>query len=397
MITDDMAHEGVVLRNEELFGVKMVKITGNFITAGSAGKFAQDRSQLPLSASEKESEPEQGDLEPTGEDDVEGGARPFRIAMFPGAFKPPHKGHLNMAERLAKNSGIDKVQIIISSPLKNQRSLPNGKVIDAETSKLIWQQLISNSDIPNDDLVAPLGAEVFLGCGDKGDDRMRYEGLIKKAREDLKIKIVVCPLDERHDASYIDLLNSNPEIKNQVPSVKEGSLNFEDFHGKDMRFFAALAGETEIGLELFSSFVPEGDALPILGILGINPAGSSIANQPAEVDFDKDSLLEMIESVFLQEDFQRKMKARLCKAHDWFLHQGRKDLTKHGGGFHLDPPKCKSNAFLAKEGVVLKFKKKTGCVDLEEMSSMAAGNVAIAAGNAFNPEEELEKRSSSNK
>ena len=39
MITDNMAHEGVVLRNEELFGVKMVKITGNFIWGYKVKKF----------------------------------------------------------------------------------------------------------------------------------------------------------------------------------------------------------------------------------------------------------------------------------------------------------------------------------------------------------------------
>ncbi len=61
--------------------------------------------------------------------------------------------------------------------------------------------------------------------------------------------------------------------------------------------------------------------------------------------------------------FQKSMKPRLSKAHATYLDMGRKDLTKHGGGFHLDRPKDVSNAFLAEEQE-----------EIEEMSSMAAGN-----------------------
>ena len=49
--------------------------------------------------------------------------------------------------------------------------------------------------------------------------------------------------------------------------------------------------------------------------------------------------------------FQRKMRRRLSKAHATYLDMGRKDLTKHGGGFHLDRPKDISNAFLAEEEI----------------------------------------------
>jgi len=57
------------------------------------------------------------------------------------------------------------------------------------------------------------------------------------------------------------------------------------------------------------------------------------------------------------------MKSRLAKAHSTYLDMGRKDLTKYGGGFHLDRPKNTSNAFLAEE-------------DIDEMSSVAGGNVS---------------------
>ena len=75
--------------------------------------------------------------------------------------------------------------------------------------------------------------------------------------------------------------------------------------------------------------------------------------------------------------FQKTMKSRLSKAHATYLDMGRKDLTKHGGGFHLDRPKDGSNAFLAEEQE-----------ELEEMSSMAAGNVAGFAGSLGTKEDE---------
>ena len=58
----------------------------------------------------------------------------------------------------------------------------------------------------------------------------------------------------------------------------------------------------------------------------------------------------------------------------WFLDQGRKDLTKHGGGFHLDRVKGKSNAFLAEE-----VEDDEDEESLEELSS-AAGSVEGYAG-----------------
>ena len=433
IVTDEMAHEGVVLRNEELFGVKMVKITGNFITSGSTGKFASNRpeEQLPLSPSEREEQPEQADIE-APEEVLAAGRRPFRIGMLPGAFKPPHRGHLNMATRLAKAAKLDKVLILISKPTQKQRAMASGKVLTAEDSQLIWQQYIAGSSIPNaeahpsphaspvqvvydyvmkdpdpnDDLIAPLGAEIFLGCGDKGSDADRYSEIAAKARKDLKIKIVTCPLDVRHTGEYMELLNSAPEIKNNMPSVIDPDEDKDprDFHGSDMRYLAEFTENSSVALELFKDFVPKGDALAVLGILGINPSSAGIerdepsAQAPGAV-MEVENLFDLFGEILLQEDFQDKMKARLCRAHDWFLNQGRHDLTKHGGGFHLDPPKCKSNAFVAKESVKSKIKLKLlkgfAEKDIEEASSMGAGMVAISpakigVGKRENEEDEEE-------
>ena len=128
-----------------------------------------------------------------------------------------------------------------------------------------------------------------------------------------------------------------------------------------------------------------------MGIMGLNPADQrdDESDQVEEPEIDEpnqvdepeiDELAEIIcqeaQKVFegfkaqkapkakkASGKFQQSMKTRLAKAHSTYLDMGRKDLTKHGGGFHLDRPKNISNAFLAEE-------------DIDEMSSMAGGNVA---------------------
>jgi hypothetical protein len=416
IITDEMAHEGIVLRNEELFGVKMVKITGNFITVGSSGKFAQDR----LSPSEREENPEQGDIENSGDgaaEEFDPDIEIYRIALVPGAFKPPHRGHLRMVEQFANIGLIDKVIILISNPLKRSRTLPSGKVITSEHAKLIWENYIAGSDIgkaevlisdsaspmtavydyignPVDDnnpLVAQANSEVFLGCGDKGSDVGRFKESGKYTREDVKVKIVACPLEEKHSSSYMSILQSSEEISSEMPSMNDSSKDPADFHASDMRYLAEKAITNVTARELFSDFTPHGDALAVMGILGLNPV---------DTQEDEDVYTEVVFNCIdelLVEDFQSKMKTRLCGAHNWFLDQGRNDLTKHGGGFHLDRPKCKSNAFVAKENIE---EDEEDVID--EISSMAGGSVeghSSGAWTGFTDEdnEEEKKRTQQNR
>ena len=64
------------------------------------------------------------------------------IALVPGAFKPPHSGHLGMVEQYAQeiSSHPDgKVVVLISNPVNASRSLPNGREITAADSRKIWE------------------------------------------------------------------------------------------------------------------------------------------------------------------------------------------------------------------------------------------------------------------
>lgn len=354
------------------------------------------------------------DSRESGEEATQAETGPSSIAVVPGAFKPPHKGHLNMVEQLA--AVADKVIVVISRPTKGGRALPmSGKVIDADHAEQIWRAFLDKSPAgsktqiiqspaaspvgvtydfvmkdpePGNDLIAPQGATVILGCGDKEDDKTRYQTIVSKARKDLNIEIQVCDLSAKHSNEYLKTLENNPHIASRVPSNTKSTVDVSDFHASDMRFIIDVAAEDPIGLQLLKDFVPRPeDSKAVLGILGLNPADKTRPeeDQVEEPELETDELREIIENTLsdvLREGFraqkapkagpskgkfQRRMRKRLSKAHSTYLDMGRKDLTKHGGAFKMNRKKNVSNAFLAEE-------------ELDEMSSMAAGNVAGYAG-----------------
>jgi cytidyltransferase-like protein len=362
-----------------------------------------------------------GPIEPTGAEErpLKGESEPLVIGIVPGAFKPPHKGHLSMVEALAENA--DKVIVMISKPLKSGRTLPmSKKSIDSNHAEQIWKAYLDKSpagrktvvmqspsaspvgvtydfvmqepDVTNQ-LIAPRNATILLGCGDKEDDSSRYETITKKAREDLKIEIQVCDLVAKHTGEYLQFLQENPEISEGMPSNGKSTVDVADLHASDMRYVIDVAAENPAGLILLEDFVPNPeDALAVMGILGINPAGPAqdedvLAVRPEE-DQVEEPEIDQLEEIINQEaeiffegfraqkspkgkkdsgKFQTSMRKRLSKAQATYLDTGRKDLTKYGGGFHLDRPKHASNAFLAEE-------------ELDEMSAMASGAVAGFSG-----------------
>jgi cytidyltransferase-like protein len=374
------------------------KLTGNFAPANQILGMERFQRFGPIEPAEE------GELAAQGE------TQALTIAVVPGAFKPPHKGHLAMVESLAENA--DKVIVIISTPLKGGRALPSGKVIDSDHAVQIWNAYLDGSPAKNktvvmkspaaspvgvtydfvmkepdatDPLVAPPNTTVLLGCGDKEDDKSRYENIISKAREDLEIKVQVCELTAKHSPEYLELLKTNPAVIELLPSNKKGSVSIDDLHASDMRYVIDVATKDPIGVSMLMDFVPQTeDAMAVMGILGLNAADQRGSESDQVEEPEIDELAEIIyqeaQKVFegfkaqrapkpkkASGKFQKSMKSRLAKAHNTYLDMGRKDLTKHGGGFHLDRPKNISNAFLAEE-------------DIDEMSSMAGsmagGNVA---------------------
>ena len=92
--------EGIVLRDRIAFGTDdPVKITGNFILGGEAGKLAQ-KARAPAKETEKT-----GNI----------------IALFPGGFKPPHAGHFELAKRYAEDPQVSKVLMLLGPAIRTSK------------------------------------------------------------------------------------------------------------------------------------------------------------------------------------------------------------------------------------------------------------------------------------
>jgi len=357
---------------------------------------------------------------------LEASSGPLTIALFPGSFKPPHKGHVLAASALAEKA--DVIYILISAPQLSGRALKSGNPITAEQAIQCWNAFIDKSPLknkakimvgpqgvaspmmtaidfiqhpadPNNMFAAPENATVILGVGAKGSDADRYGPRImqksKENRPDLTIKkMAVGPFE--HSNEYLELLRQHPSVAGILNKgkgrVSPNELSEEErlegriadkqiYHASDMRDFIDLAVEDPIGLEFLKDFVPlPEDVLALMGILGLNPADKMEPETDQVEEPEVDELAEIIyqeaQKVFEgfkaqkapkgkpdSGTFQEKQRRRLASAHGDYLDNGRKDLTKYGGAFHLDRPKNASNAFLAEE-------------DIDEGSSMAGGNVA---------------------
>ena len=191
----DSAVEGFVFTYDD----QMYKFTGNFAPVNQIlGLFKYGRGSVPAikrSPAKAEEPQELDELEQVPQNGPE-----RIVAVLPGAFKPPHKGHFEMALHYA---GVaDVVYIYISR-------IPRG-AIDFETSRLIWNTYKAASKDPNaskiqviakpsenaspvgaayefvgnknsDPMLAQAGDLVILAASDKADDKgvpdfMRFKG-----------------------------------------------------------------------------------------------------------------------------------------------------------------------------------------------------------------------------
>lgn len=126
------------------------------------------------------------------------------IAIVPGAFKPPHLGHLDMVRQYAEQA--DEVIVLISSPLKASRGV-NGKTISARDSQQIWDMLLDDQGLSNVRVEispkpspvtatfeyvgeeGPLepGTKLVLGASQKGGDFKRWKSAAKYVKPGVEL------------------------------------------------------------------------------------------------------------------------------------------------------------------------------------------------------------------
>ena len=267
---DVMDHEGVVLRDEKLFGPNPVKITGEFIVGNLASGFGNIKEEEQVDAEQPEPAPVSGKS----------------IALVPGSFKPPHAGHLAMVQQYAANH--DEVLVLISRPLKKQRTLADGTVISAGDAKKMWEILLGsvpNVDVQISNQASPISAVyeyignegplnpgdvITLGCSSKGCDYNRWRGAGKYIKDGVKFKdpeaTAVDPA--RHSQEYMNILSQSPVGEN-MPSVTDSNKDPADFHASDMRYLLGVAAKMPEAVELLDDFTNNNTEM-FLNILGID-------------------------------------------------------------------------------------------------------------------------------
>ena len=297
---DVKGHEGIVLRDEKLFGPNPVKVTGEFIVGNIEGGFGQMN---------EEDEEEAVDLEIVGAGAADGAKEAAvndTIAIVPGSFKPPHMGHLKMVEEYANSN--NKVIVLISNPVKNVRTMPDGSSISADKSLQMWNAFAAHLD--NVEIMVSPGAAspmtatfemlsapeplntgdvITLGASRKGGDWKRWVGApnVKGVREDLEFRDPgeTAAQIASHTAEYMGLLQTSPlaqEMPSVVDSKNEDSKkqrNPREFHADDMRYLLGKVAEDAEAAELLKDFTGSPEMLmEFLSILGID----SGMNEPLE-------------------------------------------------------------------------------------------------------------------
>lgn len=230
------------------------------------------------------------DNEDETDDPVVDANYPKTTAIVPGAFKPPHKGHLDMVQKYSDIA--DEVIVLISKPTKSGRRLPNGREVNANDSESIWKVLtapLSNVDVKVSTHASPINAAyefvgeegpinigdtVILGASTKDDDWKRWTGAEKYVKEGVNLippeQSAVTP--SKHSDEYINLLNIEAEkgsnLYNNIPSVKSGK-DPKQFHASDLRFIIVEAAKSDVARKMLEDFVGEENVDNVLLIFGL--------------------------------------------------------------------------------------------------------------------------------
>jgi hypothetical protein len=173
-------------------GDQMYKFTGSFAPANQLlGLFKWGRGKIPPIKVDLSAEEEKLD-----ELVVKEHQEKMKLALIPGGFKPPHKGHLEMVKHYLKEVGENgKVLLFIGSGGKDPRCCGN-KPITFEDSERIWEIYFANENMgypsPNleihqveggpmgtvvdivKDHLDPETTEVHLGVGEEDADRWDF-------------------------------------------------------------------------------------------------------------------------------------------------------------------------------------------------------------------------------
>ena len=240
----DTVVEGFVFQHNG----QMYKFTGNFAPMNQLlGLFKYGRGKIPQMVKEMLMEQNEGET----------------VAILPGKFKPPHRGHLDMIEHYARLA--DQVVILISPKEKDG--------ITAQVSEKILNLYLDDANVRNaevevaefesplksvvqvSEFASPVraameygnkpemkGAKIILGASTKGGDAAeRFAGNVQKYVEDAE---VLNPLDYAFDpvgevlsaTDFRNALRNDENIERFLPDTSKDRADYiADMVNKELK------------------------------------------------------------------------------------------------------------------------------------------------------------------
>jgi len=225
------------------------KFTGNFAPLNQIlGLFKYGRKTKPLVTSESRN----NGIKVLSEEDGK------RIALFPGKFKPPHRGHFDYVNKIAKRADVDEV-IILISPVDYPE-------VDNDQSLHIWEEYLKNGEPNITAKIADYRSPVQAVYEFVADPKSATDGdtiLLVKSSKDMG--------DTRFDRAQSYAERHNPGVN--VEDIVEDPVQSKDgiiYSARDMRkaiatgdkeTFLAYAPPSVDGEALWNSLVPTTERL----------------------------------------------------------------------------------------------------------------------------------------
>tara|TARA_R100001594_G_scaffold33250_2_gene61630 strand:+ start:6239 stop:8371 length:2133 start_codon:yes stop_codon:yes gene_type:complete len=220
----DTVVEGFVFQHDG----QMYKFTGNFAPINQLlGLFRYGRGKTPRLVKEWILEQK------------EAYNRKETVAILPGKFKPPHRGHLDMIKHYLQYA--DRVVVLIS-PIEKEG-------ITADVSERLLQMYVNDAGLDNvnieiSEYPSPVqaameygnnpemeGTKIILGASTKnGDAAQRFAGDVQKYVKDAEVldplEYACCPMGEELSATdFRNALRNNEDIDRFIPDDSKDKID----------------------------------------------------------------------------------------------------------------------------------------------------------------------------
>jgi|10_taG_2_1085330.scaffolds.fasta_scaffold11089_2 uncharacterized DUF497 family protein len=218
------------------------KVTGNFIVG---------KEETPF---DKRGEPEVAEKESADPPKI-------RTAIFPGSFKPPHRGHMSVIQHLIDEHNPEKVIIFISNPDPKGKNVRSAKITPAKAKKIFDEYVKAmNFTVPIHTVVSPAPQSI----------KTAYDYIETKAENNEEVLLATSMADPgRYAGPYLKKsVEKNPNANVtaraiEAPTCKDEECDAADkISAGDIRrivdgWVSMSPEEREKGKQLVFSYMPD--------------------------------------------------------------------------------------------------------------------------------------------